>query len=68
MGKLNALHRLDIVAGGNPVDIAAMGDASANQSIGSQWVNKGNREKLRSYAKEMKSNNCPMNVRLIECP
>lgn len=43
MKTLNALHNPDMVAGGNDDngDLLDLGDASVNQSIGSQWKNKG---------------------------
>lgn len=65
--ELNALHRLDMVAGGNPTDLVGMGDARANQSIGPQWRADSRRGKLMRYAKEMAKARCPMNVRLRVC-
>lgn len=43
MKTLNALHNPDMIAGGNDDngDLLDLGDASVNQSIGSQWKNKG---------------------------
>lgn len=42
MKTLNALHNPDMIAGGNDV-VFDLGDASVNQSIGSQWKTKGGR-------------------------
>ncbi|MBB1307781.1 hypothetical protein H5090_20315 [Pseudoalteromonas sp. SR43-5] len=43
MKTLNALHNPDMIAGGNDYndELLDLGDASVNQSIGSQWKNKG---------------------------
>lgn len=35
--NLAALHRLDIIAGGNPTRISGLGDSGVNSSLGSQW-------------------------------
>ncbi|MCU8058755.1 MULTISPECIES: polymorphic toxin type 15 domain-containing protein, partial [unclassified Shewanella] len=40
MKTLNALHNPDMIAGGKDI-VFDLGDASVNQSIGSQWKNKG---------------------------
>ncbi|NMH64084.1 hypothetical protein HC757_02690 [Shewanella sp. SHSM-M6] len=40
MNTLNALHNPDMIAGGNDV-VFDLGDASVNQSIGSQWKTNG---------------------------
>jgi hypothetical protein len=65
--NLNAVHTLDIVAGGDPKVIFGMGDATANKSIGPQWTADSRRGKLLRYAQEMKDNGCPMAVKLAEC-
>ncbi|MCS6210085.1 hypothetical protein G3475_13680 [Shewanella baltica] len=43
MKTLNALHNPDMIAGGKDI-VFDLGDASVNQSIGSQWKNKGANE------------------------
>lgn len=37
MKSQHAIHRLDAVAGGDPLDFDGVGDAAVNSSIGSQW-------------------------------
>jgi hypothetical protein len=64
---LNAIHTLDIVAGGDPQVIFGMGDATANRSIGPQWKADSRRGRLLRYAREMKDAGCPMAVKLAEC-
>ncbi|KAF7762972.1 hypothetical protein PUND_b0284 [Pseudoalteromonas undina] len=41
MKTLNALHNPDMIAGGSDDNVLDLGDASVNQSIGSQWKGKG---------------------------
>ena len=65
--SLQAIHRLDMVAGGDPKDIVGMGDATANGSIGPQWTGDSRRGTLRRYAAEMAENKCPMAVILAVC-
>ncbi len=67
LDRLNALHRLDMVAGGDPSDIIGMGDADANQAIGREWPADRRRGALRRYAAEMAALKCPMNIRLSVC-
>lgn len=67
LAQLNAVHRLDMVAGGVPTDIVGMGDGTANQHIGRQWPADSRRGKLLRYVEEMRKNNCPMNVKLRVC-
>jgi hypothetical protein len=55
---LAALHRVDMVAGGDYFDIAGMGDANVNSSMGPSW--NGQRvERLKADALEQQKNNCP---------
>jgi hypothetical protein len=75
IASLNAIHRLDMVAGGSPTDIAGMGSANVNQSIGPSWnqsdewagLGRSRKNKLKDYAKEMAKNHCPMAVVLSTC-
>ena len=67
LSRLNAIHRLDMVAGGDPKDIVGMGDAEANQGIGREWPADSRRGALRRYAAEMAAAKCPMNVKLSVC-
>ena len=66
---LHALHKLDIIAGGDPKKIARMGDGQINSSIGPSW--KGDRVgALREQAKELKANGMgsqKMKVKLTTC-
>lgn len=73
--SLAAIHRLDMVAGGNPTDIAGMGNKAINSSIGPSWnqaevsgmFNPSRKEELRSYAAQMRDRGCPMQVSLSTC-
>lgn len=75
MDSLAAIHRLDMVAGGNPTDIAGMGNKAINSSIGPSWnkaevsgmFDPSRKEELRSYAAQMRDRGCPMQVSLSTC-
>ncbi|OLP52411.1 hypothetical protein BJF91_15255 [Allorhizobium taibaishanense] len=75
INSLAAIHRLDMVAGGNPTDIAGMGNKEINSSIGPSWnqaevsgmFNPSRKEELRSYAAQMRDRGCPMQVSLSTC-
>lgn len=55
---LAALHRVDMVAGGDYFDIAGMGDTSINSSMGPSW--NGRRvQRLKAHARQQLANNCP---------
>jgi hypothetical protein len=56
--SLNALHRLDMAAGGDPAGYYAMGDSSINQSIGGGWPAKA--DDLKQHARNLQNNNCPL--------
>jgi hypothetical protein len=60
-----ALHRLDMVAGGNEADIADMGNAPINSSIGPLWNLDGRGEELKRYCQEMANRNCPVRILLL---
>lgn len=53
-----ALHRLDMGAGGAPDGYYAMGDGSVNESIGGSWPSRIN--KLKQHARNLQANNCPL--------
>ena len=60
-------------AGGDPADIAGMGNKAINSSIGPSW-NQGRgwltgsrKEEVKAYAKEMAKEGCPMAVDLSTC-
>jgi hypothetical protein len=66
---LAAIHRLDIIAGGNPSDISGLGDKRINSSLGSQWRN-GRAQQLETKARNMQSKgqgDQKMNVKLKKC-
>lgn len=65
--NLDALHELDMVAGGDPKVFGGMGDSSINQSIGPAWNKKGRKSNLYNYAKEMCAKNCRMAAILSVC-
>ncbi|PRH88012.1 hypothetical protein C5L14_08925 [Labrys okinawensis] len=75
INSLAALHRLDMVAGGDPTDIADMGNTNINSSIGSAWnqsdswmpFSSSRQQELKAYAAEMRENRCKMDVRLSTC-
>jgi Novel toxin 15 len=61
----DALHKLDMVAGGAPRVFSGLGGQSENRSIGSQW-SKGKANQLAAYASEQCKNGCPlMQTRLV---
>ncbi|MEW6436197.1 MAG: PAAR-like domain-containing protein [Pseudomonadota bacterium] len=64
---MDALHRLDMVAGGNPTDFADMGDSSVNQSIGPEWNADSRKGELKRYAQDMCDKKCRMAVTLDLC-
>ncbi|WP_162561389.1 PAAR-like domain-containing protein [Methylobacterium terrae] len=70
ISSLAALHRLDMVAGGDPTDIAGMGNTNINSAIGAAW-NKpdsdSRKNQVRNYAKDMAEKGCPMQIRLSIC-
>lgn len=75
MKTLDATHKLDLVAGGDPNQISEnLGDRTANRSIGRQWVNKvkgQNKSKvdiLDDIAKDAQKSKKPkMRVKLSVC-
>nr|WP_280946642.1 PAAR-like domain-containing protein [Methylobacterium platani] len=70
VSSLAALHRLDMVAGGSPTDIAGMGNTNINSAIGAVW-NKpqadSRKKQVRDYAQDMANRGCPMQVILSTC-
>ena len=74
-GSLAALHRLDIIAGGDATDFSRIGPGRENTLIGSQWsqgrgVKGGDRlQRLDAHATELQQRGCPqMNASLQVCP
>jgi hypothetical protein len=66
LGRLDATHELDIVAGGDAANISGMADRSVNRSIGSQW--RGRVSSLDRAAQSAKARGASrMNVRLKRC-
>ena len=66
---LAAIHRLDIIAGGNPSDISGLGDKRINSSLGSQW-RYGRAQQLETKARNMQSKgqgDQKMKVKLKKC-
>lgn len=62
-----ALHRLDMGAGGAPTGYYDLGDGSVNESIGGGWPSKIN--SLKQHARNLQANNCPlMKVRFDSSP
>ena len=55
---LAAIHRVDTVAGGDYWDIAGMGDAGVNSSIGGSW-NPTRIKRLEAHAAKQAANGCP---------
>jgi hypothetical protein len=53
-----ALHRLDMGAGGDPSGYYDMGDANINRSIGGGWPSKTAR--LKQHAENLQANGCPL--------
>ncbi len=67
MNGKDALHRIDMVAGGYEKDFADMGDSKINQSIGPSWRADSRKGKLKRYADEMCSKGCRMSVTIDIC-
>jgi len=76
MGRLNATHFLDIIAGGNPRHVG-MGGATENQRIGPAWTHNNTAsgvsraEMLKREANAMRASglsNHKMNIGLSSCP
>ena len=67
MNGKDALHRIDMVAGGYEKDFADMGDSKINQSIGPSWRADSCKGKLKRYADEMCSKGCRMSVTIDIC-
>jgi hypothetical protein len=55
---LEALHRLDMGAGGAPTGYYAMGDKNVNRSIGGGWPSKT--DSLKQHARNLQATNCPL--------
>ncbi|NJO32623.1 MAG: hypothetical protein HC869_05315 [Rhodospirillales bacterium] len=55
----DAIHILDMVAGGNPMAFAGLGERSENRSIGAQWGKGGKAAQLAAYAYDQCKNGCP---------
>lgn len=74
MKTLNALHSPDLYAGGKD-EISGFGDASVNQSIGSQWKTKGDADLTRVQLMDREAQkalaqlgpNAHMNITLHRC-
>lgn len=56
--RQDAIHTLDMVAGGNPTGFSGLGGRSENRSIGSQWGG-GKAGLLETYAQDQCRNGCP---------
>jgi hypothetical protein len=54
----DAIHTLDMVAGGKPLVFSGLGGSSENRSIGSQWRG-GKAGQLATYAQDQCRNGCP---------
>jgi hypothetical protein len=68
MKTLDATHRLDMIAGGDPSDISGLGDSSINRSIGSQWTKDDRLKKLDDRAEKAgKEGKNSMDVKLTIC-
>lgn len=64
---LAVLHRLDMVAGGDPAGYSGVGDSGINSSIGRSWAHKTTR--LDAHARQLQSNGCHlMRVDLYSSP
>ncbi|WP_420793565.1 polymorphic toxin type 15 domain-containing protein [Roseinatronobacter alkalisoli] len=63
--RQDAIHTLDMVAGGHPMGFAGLGGRSENRSIGGQWGRGGKAGPLEAYAQDQCRNQCPrMQVQL----
>ncbi|MGU3667442.1 PAAR-like domain-containing protein [Methylobacterium sp. A49B] len=67
MDRMNALHRIDMVAGGYEEDFADMGIDRINKSIGAAWPADSRKGKLIRYVTEMCVKGCRMSVTLDVC-
>lgn len=67
MNGKDALHRIDVVAGGYEKDFTDMGDSKINQSIGPSWRADSRKGKSKRYADEMRSKGCRMSVTIDIC-
>lgn len=67
MTNMNALHRIDMVAGGYEKDFAGVGDAGVNKSVGAEWPADSRKGQLIRYADEMCKKGCRMSVTLDIC-
>ncbi|MFP7675835.1 polymorphic toxin type 15 domain-containing protein [Marivita sp. S0852] len=56
----DAIHTLDMVAGGHPTTFSGLGGSSENRSIGSQWGPGGRAQTLSDYAVTQCQNGCPL--------
>lgn len=69
IASLDATHRLDIIAGGDPSDISGMNDKTTNRSMGPQW--RGARsQSVEDYARAAQANGHgrnSLNVQLRKC-
>jgi len=64
--KLDAIHTLDMVAGGNPLIFSGLGGRSENRSIGRQWGLGGKASQLNTYAIDQCQRGCPrMQTQLV---
>ncbi len=55
----DAIHTLDMIAGGQPTVFSGLGGRSENRSIGSQWGRGGKVAELGTYAVDQCRNKCP---------
>ncbi len=55
----DAIHTLDMFAGGNSLVFSGLGGRSENRSIGSQWGPGGKAAQLAAYAQDQCKNGCP---------
>lgn len=64
---LAVLHRLDMVAGGDPLGYYAVGDSGINSSLGRSWAHKTTQ--LDAHAGQLQANGCRlMHVDLYSSP
>ncbi|MGV1951643.1 PAAR-like domain-containing protein [Agrobacterium vitis] len=55
----DAIHTLDMIAGGKPTVFSGLGGRSENRSIGSQWRHGGKASALSRYAIDQCQKGCP---------
>jgi len=55
----DAIHTLDMIAGGDPLVFSGLGNRSVNRSIGSQWGSGGKAAELAAYAQDQCQKGCP---------